>query len=100
MPDRNSSYFLADIQIRRHVKLIGDIFAVLLALPDAFGQEILNLAVYGAEIILCPGCDCVIQLLGKPQRDLFFWIVCHRRLIEAPGVYYWLCVMVPAEYHQ
>lgn len=58
--------WLMDIQIRRHVDFIRDILAVFLALPDAFGQEVFNLAVDGAEIILCPGCDCVIELFGQP----------------------------------
>ena len=36
-----------------------------------FGEQIFNLPVYGAEIILRPGCNLVIKLGRKPERDLF-----------------------------
>lgn len=42
-----------------------------LALADTFGEQIFNLPVYGAEIILRPGCNLVIKLGRKPERDLF-----------------------------
>ena len=38
---------------------------------DTFGEQIFNLPVYGAEIILRPGCNLVIKLGRKPERDLF-----------------------------
>ena len=48
-----------------------NVFPIFLALADTFGEQIFNLPVYGAEIILRPGCNLVIKLGGKPERNLF-----------------------------
>ena len=50
---------------------VGNVFPIFLALADTFGEQIFNLPVYGAEIILRPGCNLVIKLGRKPERDLF-----------------------------
>ena len=42
------------------------LFPVFLSLPYALRQQVFDLPVDGAEIILCPGCDGIVQLCGKP----------------------------------
>ena len=51
--------------------MFRDIPAVFLSLPDAFCQEIFDLPVDRAEIILRPRGDGVIKLIAQPQRNLF-----------------------------
>lgn len=69
-----------NVQFGRYIKLFRHIRSVFLPLSDAFCQKIFNLPVHRAEIILCPGCNCVIKLPGKTERNLFFGVVCHIRI--------------------
>ena len=62
-----------NIQFRRLIHSVGNIFPVFLTLPDAFSKQILDLAVDGAEIIFCPGGNLIIKLCRKPERNLFLW---------------------------
>ena len=69
---------LFNIQFRRFIHSVGNIFSVLFALPDTFCEQIFNLPVYGAKIIFCPGCDLIIQFCREPERDLFLRsALCH-----------------------
>ena len=51
-----------DVDIQRFIQMFGYIFAVFLSLPDTFREEIFNLSVDGAKIILGPGGDSIIEL--------------------------------------
>ena len=62
---------LFDVDVQGFVELGGHIFAVLLSLPDALGQEVFDLSVDGTEVVLCPCGDGVIELRRKSERDLF-----------------------------
>ena len=61
-----------EIELGRNVDLLADVFAVLFPLAHAFGQKILDLAVDGAEIVLCPGGDLrIASVTGKtPLKDV------------------------------
>ena len=71
--------FLLDsnIQFGRNINLVGYIFSVFLALTHAFGQQIFNLAVYGAKIVFGPCGDRIIQFGRQAQRHLLFLIFVH-----------------------
>ena len=69
--------FSFNIQLRRHVDLIGDVFAVLFALAHTLGKKIFDLPVDRAEIILCPGGDSGVELGRETQRDLLFLLIVH-----------------------
>ena len=62
---------LFDIEIRFFVEMFGNVFSVFFALFDAFRKKVFDLAVNGAEIILRPCCDVIIQLIIESQRYLF-----------------------------
>ena len=51
---------LLNINFKRFVQRLGNIFPVLFALFYAFGQKIFDLTVYRTKIILRPGCQGVI----------------------------------------
>ena len=68
---------LFDIQFRRHIDLVGDILTVLLPLTDALGEEILDLTVHRAEVILCPGSNGIVELRIQTEWDLLFRL-CHQ----------------------
>ncbi len=59
---RGISIALFNFDVRRSVYILPNVFAVLFALPDAFGEEIFNLTVYGAEIVLSPSGKGIIEL--------------------------------------
>ena len=61
-----------DVQIRRQVQLMGHRTAVFLALAHALGQQVLDLPVHRAEIVLRPGGDGRVETGRQPQRDLLF----------------------------
>ena len=63
---------LSDVDIERLIQLVGHVFPILFSLPDALGQEVLDLSVDGTEVVLGPRGDGVIKLRRKPERDLFF----------------------------
>ena len=46
-----------EIKLRRHVDLLADVLAVLFPLAYALGEQIFDLAVDRAEVILRPGGD-------------------------------------------
>ena len=54
-----------------------DILSVFLPLADTLGEQILDLTVYRAEIVLRPGGDGGVQLGTQPQRDLLL-VVGHK----------------------
>lgn len=56
-----SAGILLNVDIQRLIQMLRYIFAVFLALPDTFREEIFNLSVDGTEIILGPGSDIIIQ---------------------------------------
>ena len=60
-----------EIELGRNVDLLADVFAVLFPLAHALGQKILDLAVDGAEIVLCPGGDGGVELGGQAQGTCF-----------------------------
>ena len=88
---------LFDIQFRRHVDLIRDVFAVLFPLTDALSEEIFDLTIHRAEVILCPGSKGIVELRIQTERDLLFRL-CH--LVQAAAVYDGLCITVAAQHHQ
>lgn len=59
--------------------MVRNVFSVFLALPHALGQQVFDLAVDGAEIVLRPSGNGVIKLDGKPERDLFFLMIRHNQ---------------------
>ena len=69
--------FLFNIQFDGYIDLVGDVLAVFLPLTDTLGEQILDLAVYRAEVVLRPGRDGGVQLGGEPQRDLLL-VVSHK----------------------
>ena len=56
---------------------MGNRRSVLLPLTHTLSQKVFNLAVYGAEIVLCPCSDRIIQFRGETQRNLFLALICH-----------------------
>lgn len=91
---------LLDIQFGRDVDFVGNIFAVLFALPDTFGQQIFNLSVHGTKVILRPGSNGMIQFFGKPERNLFFTGISHIKYslsVQAAGIYDRLSIVIAAE---
>ena len=48
------SVFLQKVQIEGLIQLGGDIAAVFLSLLDAFRQQVFDLTVDAAEVVLCP----------------------------------------------
>ena len=64
--------FLLKVQIRGDVQLLGDGAAVLFPLADALGEQVLDLAVHRAEVVLRPGGDGSVQAGGQAQGDLLF----------------------------
>ena len=67
---------LFNVELGRFIQVLGDVFAVFLALAYAFRQQVFDLPVDGAEIILCPGSDLGIKRFRNAQRDLFFFCHC------------------------
>ncbi len=57
--------------------MFGHIFAVFLSLFDALCQKVFNLAVDGAEVVFRPGCQSIVQIFGKTERNLFLFVICH-----------------------
>ncbi len=48
------------------------------SLLDCLGEQVLYLAVDGAKIVSRPGCQLLVELCGKPERQLLlFLLVCH-----------------------
>ena len=76
---------LLDVQFRRDVNLVGDIFPILLPLADAFGEQILNLPVHRAEVILRPGRDGGVQLGGEAKGNLLFRVLLLSAMAAPPG---------------
>ena len=71
-----------EIKLRRHVDLFADVFAVLFPLTDALGEQIFDLAVDRAEVILRPGSNGGVELGRKAQGHLLFGAIVHgRRLV-------------------
>ena len=66
-----------DVQVGRGVYFIGNVFSVLFPLAHTFGQKVFYLSVDGAEIVLRPSGDGVVQLGGEAKGDLLFLIVGH-----------------------
>ena len=97
-----------EIELGRNVDLLADVFAVLFPLAHALGQKILDLAVDGAEIVLCPGGDGGVELGGQAQGHLLFGVVVHgslpkssaAQLIQAAGVDDGLGIVVAAQHHE
>ena len=93
------TFSLTDIQLRRNIQFIGHVFSVLFALSDAFGEQVFYLSVYRAEIILCPCCDCIIQLGRESKRHLFLFVISHE-LVQGAGIDNRLRIMISAENNQ
>ena len=87
---------LLDIKLNRLIEIVRNVFSVLLSLLDTFGQEILDLAVNRAEVILRPCRNCGEKTGRESQGDLFLFHRCPLS-IEAAGVYDRLCILVSAE---
>lgn len=66
-----------NIQFGWYIQFIGNIFSVLFPLSDAFAEQIFDLSVHRAKIILCPGGNCRIELGGEAERNLLFLILVH-----------------------
>ena len=65
------------IELWRDVQRIRRVAAVLLSLAHALGEQIFDLPVDGAEIILSPGGDGLIELWRQTQRNLLFLQIVH-----------------------
>ena len=46
-----------DINVEGLIDFFAYVFAVFLALADALGEQIFDLPVDGAKVVLCPRCD-------------------------------------------
>ena len=68
---------LLDIQFGRHVDLVRDVLAVLFALTHTLGEQILDLPVHRAEVILSPRGKGIVELRIQAQGDLLFRL-CHQ----------------------
>ena len=64
------SVFLQKIQFKGFIQLVGHISAVLFSLFDAFGQQVFDLSVDTAEIILGPCGKGVVELRGQAKGNL------------------------------
>ena len=62
--------FCLKLEIGRLIDFVRDIFSALFVLLYAFGQDIFDLTVDRAEVLLCPRRELVVQLLGQAQRYL------------------------------
>ena len=87
---------LLDIQLRREIDLLADIFAVLFSLAHALAEQVFDLPVDGAEVILRPRGERGIEPGTQAQGNLFLLLIVHG-LIKAAGVDDGLCVVVAAE---
>ena len=85
-----------EIQLDRLIQCFGNILSVLFALTNALCKQIFNLPVYGAKVILCPGCDGVVELRREPKRDLLFFF--RHGLVQAAGIDNGLSILVAAEH--
>ena len=72
-----SSLSTLNVDIQRLIQRLGHVFSILLPLPHAFGQQVLDLPVGRAEIVLRPGRNLVVQLCRQPQENLFFLSIRH-----------------------
>ena len=90
-------FCLLDIQFWWEVDLVGDVFAVLFALAHALGEEIFDLPVHRAEVVLGPGSKGVVELRVQAQRDLLFAVSAIS--VKAAAVHDGLGVPVAAEHH-
>ena len=63
---------LLDIQFGRHVDLVRDVLAVLFALTHTLGEQILDLPVHRAEVILSPRGKGIVELRIQAQGICFF----------------------------
>ena len=68
---------LRNIELGRNVDLIGNVFSVFLPLSHTLGEQIFDLTVHRAKIILRPRGNGGVELGGEAQRDLFFLTVVH-----------------------
>ena len=64
---------LSDVERGRFIHGVGDIFAVFSPLFHAFGEQVFNLSVHRAKVILRPSGNLIIEFGGKAQRHLLFW---------------------------
>ena len=69
-----------EIELGRNVDLIGDVFAVLFALADTFGEKVFDLTVHRTKIIFGPSGDGGVELGGQAQGHLLFGVVVHGSL--------------------
>lgn len=54
------------------VENIRYVSAGLSSLADALGEQVLNLSVNRAKVVLCPGGNLLIKLMRQAQRNLLF----------------------------
>ena len=92
-------WILFNVQFDWLIEMLRNIFTVLFTLSDAFGEKIFNLSVNGTEIVLCPGCQLIIQRFRHAERDLLLRFFCHD-LIQTSAVYDRLSVFVSAKNNQ
>ena len=85
-----------EIQLNRLIQCFGNILSVLLALANALCKQIFNLSVYGAKVVLCPGCDGVVEFRREPKRDLLFFF--RHGLVQAAGIDNGLSILIAAEH--
>ena len=83
-------------QLDRLIQCFGNILSVLLALANALCKQIFNLSVYGAKVVLCPGCDGVVEFRREPKRDLLFFF--RHGLVQAAGIDNGLSILIAAEH--
>ena len=72
-----SAVLSLDVQVGRGVYFVGNVFSVLFHLAHTFGQKVFYLPVDGAEIVLRPSGDGVVQPGGEAKGDLLFLIFGH-----------------------
>ena len=85
-----------EIQLDRLIQCFGNILSVLFSLANALCKQIFNLPVYGAKVVLCPGCDGVVEFRREPKRDLLFFF--RHGLVQAAGIDNGLSILVAAEH--
>lgn len=61
------------IQFRRFVQGFGYIFPILFPLSDALGEQVFDLSVEGAKIVLRPGGKLFIQAGGDTEGNLLLF---------------------------
>ncbi len=73
----NNPFDLRYIDLLGNIRLLRYVFPGFSPLPDTFSQQIFDLAVDRAKIVLRPGGNGIIELGREAERDLLLLVVAH-----------------------